>query len=109
MAEYVWIRGLTWLRSGEDNGLRWDCVDLERRLIDVRRTRCDGRDGLPKTTSSHRLIPMCSAAADAFDRQWERTGKQASYVFLSRRGQGLDAQSFGRRDWRRTLDAAGLP
>lgn len=28
LADYVWIRGLTGLRSGEANGLRWDCVVL---------------------------------------------------------------------------------
>lgn len=108
LSEYVWIRGLVGLRSGEANGLRWDCIDRARRTIEIRRTRVDGREGLPKNASSERLVPMCGPVAEAFDRQWQLTGSAGGYVFLSREGRALDIQNFARRDWRRMLDAAGL-
>lgn len=108
LSEYVWIRGLVGLRSGEANGLRWDCIDRVRGTIEIRRARGDGRDGLPKNGSSQRLIPMCGPVAEAFDRQWQRTGSMGGYVFLSRQGRALDIQNFARRDWRRMLDAEGL-
>ncbi|WP_165967372.1 tyrosine-type recombinase/integrase [Luteimonas aestuarii] len=108
LSEYVWIRGLVGLRSGEANGLCWDCVDRARRTLEVRRARADGRESLPKTASSQRLIPMCAAVAEAFDRQWQLTGSVGGYVFLSRRGRALDIQNFARRDWRRILEAEGL-
>lgn len=108
LSEYVWIRGLVGLRSGEANGLRWDCVDRERRSIEVLRTRADGREGLPKSASSQRLISMCESVAEAFGRQWQLTGSTNGYVFLSRRGFPLDTQNFARREWRRMLEAESL-
>ena len=103
LAEYVWIRGLTGLRSGEANGLRWDCVDLGRGTMDIRRCRSEGRERMPKNDFSERLIPLGTTVTQALQRQWQRTGSSGGYVFQTLRGAPLDTQNFARRDWRRML------
>ncbi len=108
LADYVWIRGLTGLRSGEANGLRWDCVDLAASTLDIRRARSDGQDRLPKNEFSERLIPLGATVTQALQRQWQLTGSPDGYVFQTCRGAPLDIQNFARRDWRRMLAAAGL-
>jgi Site-specific recombinase XerD len=108
LADYVLIRGLTGMRSGEANGLRWDCVDLEAGTIEIRRARAVGQDRLPKNEFSERLIPVGSTVVDALRRQLERTGSTDGYVFQTRRGAALDIQNFARRDWRGMLMAANL-
>lgn len=108
LADYVWIRGLTGLRSGEANGLRWDCVDMSAGILDIRRARADGRDRLPKNEFSERLIPLGTIVTQALQRQWQRTGSSDGYVFQTLRRAPIDTQNFARRDWRRMLAAAKL-
>lgn len=108
LTDYVWIRGLTGLRSGEANGLRWDCVDLTAGTIDIRRARSDGQDCLPKNEFSERLIPVGKTTTQALQRQWKRTGSSDGYVFQTLRGAPLDTQNFARRDWRRMMTAKNL-
>ena len=109
LADYVWIRGLTGLRSGEANGLRWDCVDLGAGTLDIRRARSDGKDRLPKNEFSERLIPLGTIVTQALQRQWQRTGSSDGYVFQTLRRAPIDTQNFARRDWHRMLAATKLP
>ena len=108
LADYVWIRGLTGLRSGEANGLRWNCVDLAAGTLDIRLARSDGQDRLPKNEYSERLIPLGMTVAQALQRQWQRTGSPDGYVFQTCRGAPLDIQNFARREWRRMLATANV-
>lgn len=108
LAEYVWVRGLTGLRSGEANGLRWDCVDLTAGTIDIRRARSEGQERLPKNEFSERLIPLGTTVTQAMQRQCQQTGSSDGHVFQTLRGSPLDTQNFARRDWRRMLAAADL-
>lgn len=108
LTDYVWIRGLTGLRSGEANGLRWDCVDLSASTLDIRRARSDGQDRLPKNEYSERLIPVGKSVTHALQRQSQRTGSTDGYVFQTLRGAPIDTQNFARRDWRRMLAIANL-
>ncbi len=108
LRDYIWFRGLTGLRSGEANGLRWDCVDLAAGTIEIRRARSDGQDRLPKNGYSERVIMLMPTLLAALQRQWERTGSADGYVFQTRRGCPLDVQNFTRRDWHRIIAAAGL-
>lgn len=57
LADYVWVRGLTGLRSGEANGLRWDCVDLAAGILEIRCARSDGQDRLLM------IVQSCPVAA----------------------------------------------
>lgn len=108
LKDYIWVRGLTGLRSGEANGLRWDCVNLEQGVVEIRRTRSEGEDRLPKNEYSERRIPLTETVAAAFERQWHHTGSTDGYVFQTRRGAPLSIQNFASRDWKRILAAADL-
>lgn len=108
LQDYVWLRGLVGLRSGEVNGLRWEDVDLAAGTIEIRQARVCGHDVLPKNEFSERTIALIPAAREALVRQHERTGAAGGYVFLTPRGCPLDTRNFARRDWPRLLAAAGL-
>lgn len=58
----ILIGAFTGMRRGEILGLKWDCVDLERKTITVKRSLAELKDGLylgdTKTISSRRTIPI---------------------------------------------------
>ncbi len=104
---YIWVRGITGLRSGEANGLQWDCVDLETGALEVRRAYADGKEQLPKNQFSERIIQLTPSVLAALREQHALTGPVGS-VFRTRRGRPIDIQNFARRDWRCVLRKAGL-
>lgn len=108
LRDYLWIRGLTGLRSGEANGLCWDQVDWDNMTLTIRAARVRGRQVLPKNEYSERSLVLTPSLQDALLRQWARTGSKDGFVFLTARGCPLDSSNFGRRDWPRLLDAAQL-
>lgn len=107
--EYVWIRGLTGLRSGEANGLRWDMVDLKAGTCEILRARVNGAMQLPKNQYSERRIHLLPTVREAFERQFARTGSRDGFVFTTARGAPIDSRNFARRDWKRLLAVANLP
>lgn len=107
--DYLLVRGLTGVRSGEANGLRWDQIDWGAETITIAEQRVRGRQVLPKNEYSERVIKMIPAVVDAMLRQWVRTGLDDGFVFQTVRGCPLDTGNFARRDWPRALAAAGLP
>lgn len=107
LADYLWVRGLAGLRSGEANGLRWSSVDLEHGTMEVRESRAHGLKGLPKNEYSERLLALTPTVLAALERQHARTGL-GDFVFLTRRGLPIDTRNFASRDWKRILKAAGL-
>lgn len=56
----------TGMRLGEMTGLRWDCVDLERRQVTVKRAWCQQEKRLKEMTKTKtvRVIPINQALAD---------------------------------------------
>ena len=72
----------TGCRIGEVIGLRWEDIDMEKRLIDVnhsvtyyaRKTdtrKCEFAVSLPKTEAGIRVIPMMDAVYEAFREEYE--------------------------------------
>ena len=72
----------TGCRIGEVIGLRWEDIDMEKRLIDVnhsvtyyaRKTdtrNCEFAVSLPKTEAGIRVIPMMDAVYEAFREEYE--------------------------------------
>lgn len=108
LKDYVRVRCLTGLRSGEINGLRWDQVDRRRGVLCVTRARVRGTEVLPKNEFSERDIPLMPPLLAALDRQAKRTGSPDSFVFLSRRGAPISTSNFANRDWPAILARAGL-
>lgn len=107
LREYIWIRALTALRSGEANGLRWTDVDLARGSFEIRESRVNGRQQPPKNHCSQRMIAMIPSVRDAFARQHAMT-RGVGHVFQTRRGNPIDSRTFAKRQWREIVDAAGL-
>lgn len=97
--DYLQVRFLTGMRTGEVNGLKWKYVDFEHRLILVRETHVMGEDDYTKTDGSQRDIQMSQPVYEALLRQKEITGRVAEYVFCNLLGQPLDNTNFTKRVW----------
>jgi integrase len=106
--DYLQFRFLTGVRTGEANGLKWKCVDFERRLILIRETFVLGEDEYTKTDSSQRDIQMSQPVYEALKRQWEVSGKLSEYVFCNREGHPIDNKNFSDRVWYPLLRHLGL-
>lgn len=97
--DYLQVRFLTGMRTGEINGLKWKYVDLDHRLILVRETHVLGEDDYTKTDGSQRDIQMSQPVRDALLRQKEITGRVSEYVFCNLLGQPLENTNFTKRIW----------
>lgn len=73
----------TGCRIGEAVGLRWEDVDMEKRLIDINHSltyyprredtyKCEFRVSLPKTDAGIRTIPMMQKVYEAFEEEYKR-------------------------------------
>lgn len=98
----------TGLRLGEVLTLRWADVDLQDRLLLVRRGLSAGQETLPKGRR-HRFVPLPTPAVATLARLAHRdefTGPDA-YVLANRLGRRLDPSALRRR-YKRGCGAAGL-
>jgi integrase len=98
----------TGLRLGEMLTLRWDDVDLQDRLLLVRRGLSAGQETLPKGRR-HRFVPLPVPASAALARLADRedyTGPD-DYVVANRFGRRLEATALRLR-YKRGCAAAGL-
>lgn len=96
------------LRLGEVLTLRWDDVDLQDRLLLVRRGLSAGEETLPKGRR-HRFVPLPTPAVATLARLANRdefTGPD-DYVLCNRWGRRLDPSALRRR-YKRGCAAAGL-
>jgi integrase len=98
----------TGLRLGEVLTLRWEDVDLQDRLLLIRRGLSAGQETLPKGRR-HRFVPLPTPAVHTLARLAARdefTGPD-DYVLCSRLGRRLDPSALRRR-YKRGCEAAGL-
>ena len=93
---YHWYPFFTFLlgtgcRIGEAIGMRWDDVDMEKRVIDVNHSltyyqrsdesyRCEFRVSKPKTEAGVRVIPMMKPVYDVLKDEYERQSKEGFCV-----------------------------
>jgi integrase len=92
------------LRRGELVALRWQDVDLERRLLRVERAYDEKAHAFvePKSRAGRRVVPIIAALATAFDEHRTSAGA-GELVFASRRGE----PACGSTLWRRARAAWG--
>lgn len=104
--DYLIVRFFTGLRSGEIHGLRWKCIDFDRREILVRETFSMGRFEYTKNDHSQREVSMSQPVFEALKSQFEATGKggRDGLVFCTRTGTPIDAKNFTNRIWKPMLE-----
>lgn len=119
-----WIVGLALgLRQGEALGLRWEDVDLDARLLRIRRALQRQRGGglvftEPKTRRSKRTVPLPVPLVQALIEHRERQDKErvtagsmwqgSPCVFTSPIGTPVDPRN-DFREFRKLLARAGVP
>ncbi|RME56694.1 site-specific integrase, partial [Candidatus Parcubacteria bacterium] len=106
--DYFIVRFFTGMRTGEIDGLKWQYVDFERRLILVRETWVNGQEEYTKTDGSQRDIQMNEMVYQALKRQWEVTGHRSKFVFCTRTGQPLSHRNVTLRVWYPLLKYLGI-
>lgn len=105
---YYTTRFFTGMRSSEIDGLKWECVDFDRREIKVRSAIVDGIEGPTKTYGSNREIAMSQLVYDALQEQKRYTFGKSDYVFCNSQGKPLEHRNVNRRVWTPTLKLLGL-
>jgi len=106
--DYYTVRFFSALRTGEVDGLQWQYVDFDRRLMLIRKALVEGRLETPKTPGSKRDVYMSGPVFDAMKRQWELTGHLGKFVFCNRNGEALDHRNITKRIWYPTLKLLNL-
>lgn len=105
---YYTIRFFTGMRTSEIDGLKWDCVNFDRREISIKEALVNGELGPPKTLGSQRDIAMSQLVYDAFIEQRRRTYGKSEFVFCNSQGNPLEYRNVNRRVWKPTLEMLGL-
>lgn len=106
--DYLTVRCLTGLRTGEVNGLQWDDIDFTAGVIRVVRTVSRDGDGDTKTDGSKRDIPMVPQVRAALEAQRQAALPGCVWVFHTLHGHPIDAVNFTNRVWYPLLRHLGL-
>ena len=96
---YLTLRMLSGLRTGEADGLQWEDIDFERGLIRVERTHSRDGDGETKTEGSRRFVSMVPAVRAALTAQLSTKRANCPWVFHSKHGLPVDSVNFTNRIW----------
>lgn len=104
---YYTVRFLTGMRTGEIDGLKWQYVDFDKRIIMVRESLVKNQQTYTKNDFSQREIEMSSTVYEALREQHKRSG-HLTYVFVNSRGDHLNYHNVSRRVWHPLLVELGL-
>ena len=80
---YYTIRFFTGMRTSEIDGLKWDCINFDRREISIRGALVNGEMGPTKTLGSQRDIAMSQLVYDALLEQKARTFGKSEFVYCN--------------------------
>ena len=95
----------TGMRSGELLGLKWEDVDLQGGIVQVRRTVFNGHIESPKSAKGNRSIKLTRTSIRAL-QEHERTSE---WVFSPEWGRPISVHNLHNRSWKPLLLKAGLP
>jgi len=96
---YLALGFMTGMRVGEIIALKWENVNLEKREIYVCASKSMGVEGLPKTQSSIRYIPIFDSLVPFLENQKELSGDN-EYVFVNQYGNTFyDYATIGVKQW----------
>ena len=105
---YYTIRFFTGMRTSEIDGLKWDCINFDRREISIRGALVNGEMGPTKTLGSQRDIAMSQLVYDALQEQKTRTFGKSEFIFCNSQGNPMEYRNVNRRVWKPTLALLGL-
>ncbi|AMT97231.1 MULTISPECIES: tyrosine-type recombinase/integrase [Psychrobacter] len=105
---YYTIRFFTGMRTSEIDGLKWDCINFDRREISIRGALVNGEMGPTKTLGSQRDIAMSQLVYDALQEQKASTFGKSEFVFCNSQGNPMEYRNVNRRIWKPTLALLGL-
>ncbi|MGE6440275.1 tyrosine-type recombinase/integrase [Psychrobacter sp. NPDC078409] len=105
---YYTIRFFTGMRTSEIDGLKWDCINFDRREISIRGALVNGEMGPTKTLGSQRDIAISQLVYDALLEQKTRTFGKSEFVFCNSQGNPMEYRNVNRRIWKPTLALLGL-
>jgi integrase len=105
---YYTVRFFTGLRTGEIDGLKWQYIDFDHRLILIRETVVNGQEDYTKNDGSQREIQMSQVVYDALREQAKVSKGISKYVFCNREGTHLDHNNVTKRVWYPLLRYLGL-
>ncbi|WP_296274074.1 site-specific integrase [Psychrobacter sp. UBA6730] len=105
---YYTIRFFTGMRTSEIDGLKWDCINFDRREISIKGALVNGEMGPTKTLGSQRDIAMSQLVYDALLEQKQRTYGKSEFVFCNSQGNPMEYRNVNRRVWKPTLALLGL-
>ena len=97
--DYLTVRMLTGMRTGEVNGLQWKYVDFERGQILIRETIVRGEIEYTKTDGAQRDIEMSAPVREALLRRKAARDGQARFVFCGPSGEPIELNNFTKRVW----------
>jgi len=85
------VQAFTGARPNELLALRWSDIDWVNHQISISKGRVRGYEGLPKTSSGERLVPMTKPVDDAL-KQLKDQGVAAldGFVFVNTKGRPID-------------------
>lgn len=97
----------TGARPNELLALRWRDIDWKRNDFKINKGRVRGQEGLPKTKSAERFVPMLPPAIEALKELERRPVQHADgYIFITKKGEPMNKHLD--RVWARGLKRAGL-
>ncbi|WP_201549204.1 Arm DNA-binding domain-containing protein [Psychrobacter sp. Pi2-1] len=105
---YYTIRFFTGMRTSEIDGLKWECINFDRREISIRGALVNGEMGPTKTLGSQRDIAISQLVYDALQEQKARTYGKSEFVFCNSQGNPMEYRNVNRRVWKPTLALLGL-
>lgn len=97
------------LRAGEALGLQWGDIDLERRLLHIRRTAWNGKTQTAKTRESETTLPIPEALAlvlETYHAQWKPNPQ--GFLFVTRNGRPPSSNKVVEYRLWPILDALGI-
>ena len=104
----------TGIRTGEAVGIRWQDIDLERRLISIKQTIGRERGGYtkvrkkPKTLQSARSLKMSDRVFELLVKVKSEKSDFSGLIFTSPRGCIIDHGNF-RKVWKDSLENLRIP
>lgn len=103
---FFWLAAETGMRSGELCGLRWEDIDLDKGIVQVRQSAWRGKIGKPKTNAGRRCFAISRRLALSLSQRTQSSNGEL--LFHSRSGRPWDGNLVVKRRLHRILAGLGI-